>query len=127
MLSQTYQFLNERDDGVADAVMIASAFIAAREGPDGGRGPAVRSIAREAKLSHAWLRSLLQPSRTPKAVSVGRWRRLCDAYLDYLRGRLSELETEIVRVEKIARAGNGAAQDLADKARNLTARIEALL
>jgi hypothetical protein len=127
VLNERYRVLNMRDDGVEDAVGIVSAFVGAREHHDGNRAGAIRSVAREARASAAQIRALLQPSRCPKAISYGLFRRISAAYALYLRRKLDELEAEVCRVEALSSSDDRAAQDLADKARNLTIRIQALL
>jgi hypothetical protein len=126
MLNELNHFLNARaDDGVSDAVLIASAFVAAREGSDGGKDPALRKIARESRLRHSQVRALFQPSRRPKAIPVGFLRRLKGAYLDYLRRKLLEIENDIKAIEGMD-AADRAGEALLHRAEAVVSQIKAV-
>src|SRR6185436_1716709 len=114
VLNKSVQFLNARDDAVSQTANIAAAFVAARK--QDARNTARWQVARETTVSPARIKALLQPSRRPKTVDVGFFGRLTRAYLDYLRRRVGELETEIERVQTLARAHDRAAHALLDKA-----------
>lgn len=114
------------DDGVSEAVTVAQAFISARKGRDGTQ-TAIREVARECRLGPSRVRSLVHPSKYPKDISLGVWRRLRTGYLAFLYRQKLEIEARIEAIEKMAEPSDLAARSLLDEAKALQRRIETLL
>jgi hypothetical protein len=110
--------------GVDRTTSITTQLVALSRGHHGSEQAAIAYAARQCRVSVSVIRRFVYPSKRPKSVSLDIWERIRSGYLRFLRSQLAGLETEVLRVERLG-ADDGAARDLADKARTLVARIEA--
>lgn len=109
--------------GVDEAISFVTILVNARRERGGEKAQIFKQIAAEARVGSTEIRNLYQPSRRPKEVGHGVWRRIRCAYYAYLRTQIRLLETEIARVEALDLLDRSARADLVGKAETLIARI----
>lgn len=114
------------DEGVAEARDIAKRFVAARSESAGGQERAISAVAIASRVGENDVRKLVFPSRTPKTITVGVWRRLMRTYLVYLDRKILEVENERRRVQAMADPHPRAVQALLRKAEAIIADIRAV-
>ena len=109
--------------GVDEAISFVTILVDARRGRGGNKTQIFKQVAAEAKVRATEIRNLYQPSRRPKEVGHGVWRRIHDRYCAFLRVKLAELENEIARVEALDRLDCSTRADLVGKAQALITLI----
>ena len=121
-MNKMNQFSNT--SGVDEAIKCVTILVNARRDRGGKKAQIFKQVASEAKVGTTEIRNLYQPSRRPKEVGHGVWRRIRNAYCNYLRTELSKLETEIARVEALDHLDRRTRADLVGKAEALITRIK---
>lgn len=126
MSDETYQFLNE-GEGVSEATDIARRYVEAKRRCNGGSiEHAVGQVAIESRLRRSTVKRFFHPSREPKSVSLGIWRRLMGGYIAFLRRQTQDIEREIERVQALSDAPDRATAHLLRQAQTLVENIKAL-
>lgn len=111
------------DAGVRQASRLVTEMIQARRGHAGGTDAAIRSIARDCRVTPAQVRRYFQPSRRPKDIGLGLWGRLWAGYVRYLETRIASLEQNLLRLRARGDIDPRACEDLAAEAEALIGRI----